>query len=313
MPTAYTAQIRKLRLPDQDDLKNASERCSADPRMLESIGRAVGQQVRIVRSDAPGFAALFTVKSANPAADSGAAARPSIVRTGQTGRERLGATDDVAAVVQAAVVDSPPRADEPVGVRFFEAARQEDARSYAVVIAPHGGDIERDTDEQATCTLEALIAAGVPVSSWVCRGSGDATKGAFDRWHITSTDLQPACFPLLASVMTRRFRCGVAFHGFDRKEDEADVYVGGGASLALKTAVARALNRLKLPIAVKISSPEDDPKFQGFSPENLINRLTANGLHLEQSAGARREFHSAIARAVAAVFVARRRRLPTSR
>ena len=59
MRTEYTAQIRKLRLPEQDELKNESERCSADPVMLESIDRALGQQVRIKRSDGSGFVALF--------------------------------------------------------------------------------------------------------------------------------------------------------------------------------------------------------------------------------------------------------------
>ena len=61
MLSEYTAQILKLRLPEQDELKNESERCSADPVMLESIGRALGQQVRVKRSDGSGFVALYTV------------------------------------------------------------------------------------------------------------------------------------------------------------------------------------------------------------------------------------------------------------
>ena len=113
MPTAYTAQIRKLRLPEQDELKNESERCSADPVMLESIGRSLGQQVRIKRSDGSGFVALYTVKEANPDADLSDPARANVVRTGQTGRERLGTDDEMAAIVQATVVDAPPQPGEP--------------------------------------------------------------------------------------------------------------------------------------------------------------------------------------------------------
>jgi len=41
---AYYARILKLRLPEQDSLKNAAERCSADPVSLTNIGRAVGQK-----------------------------------------------------------------------------------------------------------------------------------------------------------------------------------------------------------------------------------------------------------------------------
>ena len=75
MPTEYTAQILKLRLPEQEELKNESERCSADPTMLESIGRAIGQQVRITRSDSPNFVAVLygkTVQSRRRSGRSGA-------------------------------------------------------------------------------------------------------------------------------------------------------------------------------------------------------------------------------------------------
>jgi hypothetical protein len=77
----------------------------------------------------------------------------------------------------------------------------------------------------------------------MCKGFGDETKGASDRWHITSTDLHPASFPLLGSIMSRRFFYGVAFHGFARKEGEANIYIGGAAPPPLKETVQRSLNR----------------------------------------------------------------------
>ena len=51
---------------EQNALKNAPERCSADPGMLETISRAVGQQVRIERKDDSRFVALHTVSQVNP-------------------------------------------------------------------------------------------------------------------------------------------------------------------------------------------------------------------------------------------------------
>ena len=69
MPTEYNARILKLDLPEQEALKNDAERCSADPGMLQSIGRDVGHQVRITRADNPEFFALYTVAQANPPAD----------------------------------------------------------------------------------------------------------------------------------------------------------------------------------------------------------------------------------------------------
>jgi Poly-gamma-glutamate hydrolase len=226
----FEARILKLRLPEQDALKNAPERCSADPVMLESIGRCIGQQVRIRRRDDPRFAALFTAKQANP----DVRGRANVIRAGLTGRQRLGSAKEMPAIVQAQVVDPGP---QPDGVSFFEVAHDDGKQAYFIAIAPHGGDIEEHTDEQAADAVRELTTAGFQASLWFCKGDGDQAKGAFDRWHITSTDIHPACFPLLQRLMSRTFCYGVAFHGFQRKEDESDVYIGGAASQSLKIVI----------------------------------------------------------------------------
>src|SRR5262249_6708029 len=149
--------------------------------------------------------------------------RTDVVRTGEAGRERLWTTADIQAIVQAKIGDAAPQPGEPEVARFFKLAHDDGKQSYFIAIAPHGGEIERHTDEQAVEAVRQLCAAGLPGSSWLCKGYGDPAKGAFDRWHITSTDLNPACFPLLQALMSRRFCCGIAFHGFNRAEGEADV------------------------------------------------------------------------------------------
>ena len=306
MPTEYTAEIFQLQLPEQNELKNQSERCSADPTMLKTIGRAIGQQVRIIRRDSPNFVAVYTVKQPNPDDDLGDPERANVVRTGQSGRERLGKTGEMAAIVQAKVVDEAPQAGR---ASFFELFDDDGQQTYFIAIAPHGGGIEPHTDQQPQDVFTELKAASFSASFWLCKGDGDRDMGAFDRWHITSEDIQPACFPLLQPLASRTFYYGVAFHGFDRQEDDADVYVGGGASLPLKKVVEKALNDLNLPIEVKISTCDDKPKFQGFSPENIINRLATRGIQLEQSRQTREQFGQQIALAVAKVFASRRRLL----
>src|SRR5262245_24770162 len=300
-PTAYDARVLKLRLPEQNELKNESERCSADLTRLESIGRALGQQVRIKRKDDVRFVALYTVKQANPDAGQSSA---DVVRAGKTSRARLGTTATIDATVQAQIVDIAPEPDAPDDARFFEVTKHCGEQTYFIAIAPHGGQIEPRTDEQAVEAAEELIADDFPASWWICKGFGDASKGAHDRWHITSTDIQPACFPKLRAISSRRFCDGVAFHGFQRRKNDADLYIGGAAPRPLKRAIKRLLNDLALPIEVKISTNEDSPKFQGFSPENLINRLATRGIHLEQSFEARK-FYREIARAVARAFRSR--------
>jgi hypothetical protein len=142
---------------------------------------------------------------------------------------------------------------------------------------------------------------GYPATSWFCKGFGDDLQGAFDRWHITSTDLNPECLPLLKGIATRKFCHGVAFHGFAKQADDADLYIGGGASDPLKGAILCELEAANLSLQIRIATEDDDPKFQGRKPENLINRLAAQGIHIEQSAEAR-EFSERIAKAIATVY-----------
>src|SRR5262245_21953228 len=248
--THYDARILKLRLPEQDSLKNEAEHCSADSAALAAIGRAVGQQVRITRTDDAHFVAVYTVSEANPDAPRGA----DVVRTGQAGRERLGTDTELEATIAAQVLDLPPLPGEPPGVRFFELAEDGVDDTYFVAIAPHGGLIEPHTDEQAAAGASHVRTSGFTASLWLCKGFGDGFKGASDRFHITSEDLHPRSFPSLGSLLSRRFSYGVAFHGFAQQEGEADIYIGGAASSRLKRAVARALDRLRLPLNVKIST-----------------------------------------------------------
>ena len=112
---------------------------------------------------------------------------------------------------------------------------------------------------------------------------------------------------MLRTLITRKFLYGVAFHGFLKKEDgEADVYIGGGAAEYLKKAIKNALEALSLPIKVKIATTTDNPKFQGCSLDNIINRLAAQGIHIEQSARAR-EYSKDIAKAIVTVYRSTRR------
>ena len=139
MQTEYAARILKLRLPEQNELKNAPERCSADPVKLETIGRSIGEQVRIKRKDDSRFVALYTVKQANPTTTwrSEASQR----RSRRTRRAGSGWAPmlTLQATVQARVVDAPPQPGEPDGARFFEMADDDGKQPYFIAIAPHGG------------------------------------------------------------------------------------------------------------------------------------------------------------------------------
>jgi hypothetical protein len=193
------------------------------------------------------------------------------------------------------VFDAP---GESTGVKFVELAEDAGHQSYFAVIAPHGGKIEEHTDEQVAAVFTQLRTAGFSASTWACKGFGDATKGASDRWHITSDDIHPASFPLLGSLMSRRFFYGVAFHGFMQHGEEADLYIGGAAPPRLKAAVLQDVSGSPGSFAQRQDQhSRGQPEIPGLPPGER-----------DQSARAR-VFHKEIANAVGSVFASPWRRL----
>jgi phage replication-related protein YjqB (UPF0714/DUF867 family) len=300
-------QVRKSF--NQEDLRTHPEHCSADGRALSAVGITGCQQVRVKRTDNENEYALYTVSEVRIEDTDDIV----IVRMGQLGRRRLGTdvefADEFDAEFDSQVVH-PTMSDQDAEEKgeFVERLQDQCAHSGLIVIAPHGGLIEKRTDDQAQHVASCL--ADKPVSVWLCKGYHPG--GAFDAWHITSVDLHPGSFPLLNSVFSRRFTDAVAFHGFkpdDEGHTDTDVLVGGGmASSDLKVQIASEINRVAgSSISVRVAGEEEH--LDGDDPRNIVNRLTvggANGVQIEQSASARDDAHWAvIAEAVATVYRAR--------
>jgi phage replication-related protein YjqB (UPF0714/DUF867 family) len=123
-------------------------------------------------------------------------------------------------------------------------------------------------------------------------------------WHITSTDIHEASFPLLNSVISRGFTYAVAFHGFDDPEIPYDILVGGCAPDPLKEKLKSAIEDVVgSDFTVHITKPGEH--FGGDDERNIVNRLTAggaNGVQIEQKNGPREKCWRRIASAVANVF-----------
>ena len=158
------------------------------------------------------------------------------------------------------------------------------------VIAPHGGSIEDETDEQAD-----LVASdpSVGADSWICRAPAGA---AFRRWHITSDDLSEASFPGLRALLGVRHEFAVSFHGFGAIGD-LDVIVGGLVDDDVKCRVREELQRrltavLPRPAKVLLATSSHDPH-PGLLPGNVVNRLARQGgLQIEQASALRRVPHA---------------------
>jgi phage replication-related protein YjqB (UPF0714/DUF867 family) len=286
MATAPTS-VRKA-IDTQEDLKGRREHCAPSARSLASLGSGPGQQVRIHRNDE---LALYTVsellhETTDP-----------VVRMGLGARRRLQSDGEFEGLLDTKVVD-PDLSDTNAreAGELVERLCDDGAQAHLIAIAPHGGDIEEHTDEQAERVAERL---GPPLcSAWRCKGWRPG-GGALDRWHITSTDINPVCFPLLNSVMSRRFAHAVAFHGFN---DEPGVLIGGTAPADLKERLAQAIRQV-LPAGLEVRVARPNERFGGDDPSNIVNRLSpCGGVQIEQGISPRRDHGRDIADAVADVL-----------
>ncbi len=279
MPHA-SISIRRSR-PDQGDLRRQGEHASVLPDLLQPLGLDVGRQA-IIRRDNATFA-LYTLT------DAVSELSVNTVRMGFDGRGRLDGAEEeqFRGILDSAAVD--PAASEQEarnGQKLLELLDDDDHHRDLLVIAPHGGQIEPRTDDQAEHVRNLL--ADVGVSCWRCKGwKPDGGAGA--RWHITSTDISTASFPRLATVAARGFRHAVSFHGFT-EEGRPDILIGGAAPDPLKR-VMRAVIAFAVAgtgLSVEIASIGDP--LDGADEANIVNRLTTdqhNGIQIEQQPQAR--------------------------
>jgi phage replication-related protein YjqB (UPF0714/DUF867 family) len=283
----YLASVKKV-FSSQLTLLGKPEHCSADPEKLAAIGRAFGQQIRVKRND--NQYALYTVSEVRRE-------RPNtIVRMAQVARQRLGASQEFSATVSSQVPHPTyTDAEAEANSEFVERLADDGAHTGLIVIAPHGGKIEKYTDKQAERVAASLAARGV--SSWRCKGWKDG-GGASERWHITSVDIHEASFPLLGQVIARGFAYSVAFHGFA----ELDILIGGQAPTTLKEEVKCAIQDAVDGSGITVRIAGASEAYGGDDPRNIVNRLSGNGIQIEQSFEARLGYWGQIADAVASVY-----------
>ena len=275
------------------------EHCSAHHSQINTIGRNKGQQVRIERYAPDGVTpedyALYTVVDLHNE-------DPDIVFLGfrepesekHDLRDRLGLSGATAfrGKINSQVTDPTDDGE------FVERLTDNGRHIGLIAIAPHGGDIERHTDEQSDRVGKQL--ASKCVSVWLCKGFKQG-GGAFDRWHITSTDISEESFPKLKTVIGRHFEYAVAFHGWS----EDSICIGGSAPPALKLEIKTAVEGAVSGSGIVVATSEEGTcpgAFNGDDPENIVNRLGAIGIQLEQSKEARERFGIQIADAVADVL-----------
>ncbi|KIG17646.1 hypothetical protein DB30_02921 [Enhygromyxa salina] len=273
----------------EQPILNRQEHISIDDALTQYL--SLGDQCRVERSN--GNVALYTVGEVRNESSS------KRIRMGMAARSRLGTTNTFSAKLYTAVVaEGLSDAQAQAQSEFVERRVDDGVHTGLVVIAPHGGFIEPRTDNQAEFMRSLL--AGKGVSSWVCKGY-KLGGGAYDQWHITSTDLSRSSFPGLDAIADRGFDYAVSFHGLSQEL----VIVGGGGPQQLKAAVRDAIANVLAGTGIEVTIAQPGDQYAGDSPDNVVNWLTGwgtGGIQIEQSLRARQEHWQDIATAVAQVF-----------
>lgn len=173
-----------------------------------------------------------------------------------------------------------PYAEAEDSSEFIENLADNGHNHRLVIIAPHGGNIEKYTDEQAEHIGRKL--SSEYVSEWICNGFHSER-----RWCIciTSTDICEESFPKLNTIIRRNFEYSVAFHGWDNDS----VCIGGtipkDARLQIKIAIEKTVRGHGI---IVIDSNDESgvlclEEFNGNDPKNIVNHLSTKGLQIEQS------------------------------
>jgi phage replication-related protein YjqB (UPF0714/DUF867 family) len=293
MPDTF-AGLAYYAMSSQELLMGYPERCSVDPDKLDDIGVSVGTQIRITH-DGNGNKGLATVAEARNEN------QEKKVRMCKDGRRRWvadGSTFNCTVdknCLRSDLSDVELASQDEYGERLQETST---THTKLCICAPHGGYIERWTDEMSKRMYSYLSGQSKDASNWYAVGHG-GSEGAFKAWHITSTEISTFSFALLEQIATRGFDYVVSFHGYG----EDTIAVGGGAGATLKQSVADAIQNAvgdAYEVEVVTSGP-----YAGVSEDNFVNWLCGaggEGVQIELPYSARQDYWQSIADAVASVY-----------
>jgi phage replication-related protein YjqB (UPF0714/DUF867 family) len=282
---------------DPDDRLHP-EHCKAKLKQIQDIGRHRHEQVRIefTTTNDVTTSAIYTVSVFHQ--DEGSVILGHKIPNLNC---KLNAKNECKGVVKAQImiegVDDTKAEELGELVEYLSPNSQ---NRKLVVIAPHGGEIEPGTDKQAEYVGNNLPSDRI--SLWICKGfSSPGVSDAYERWHITATEISERSFPKLKTIFEPKFEYSIAFHGWT----EDSICVGGNAESADSGLIGEIKDAIKSKlqgsnIRVETNCPGG---FNGDDPCNIVNRLGLNGIQIEQCERARDATHrDLIAQAVVDVI-----------
>jgi len=249
---------------------HSAPKCTS-PRQVD-INQAVADDLNLVTGQQVALTHLETGCTAAYEVATLYETETSPLRMNDDGRARIGLTEPASIAVRTTVPHpdlSPTQAwryDE-----LTETVWQDPPADSVLLLAPHGGDIEANTDETAVWCHKHLPEA-ISSTVYMVQGFGD---DAFDHWHISSTDMALASYPKLQALDAQRggYPYAVAFH----IHTDADVIVGGRLPAIDRDRIAARL-REAFCTEANYTLPGDvvtnADHHMARSKTNVVNRLT---------------------------------------
>lgn len=145
-----------------------------------------------------------------------------------------------------------------------------------LLLAPHGGQVEPNTDVQATLLAERLEDSSV----WGTRGIVDGGfNEAFDRWHTDGQTHSLDQFPLyMNETESSDYEIAVSFHAMGGD----GIIVGGRISKDIGESIVSELEDHFPDENIRFA--EEKSARSGRNPDNFVNSSGADCcIHLEQS------------------------------
>lgn len=283
----------------------AREHCKAKLKQIQDIGRHRHEQVRIeFETTNHGMtSAIFTVSVFHPDTDS-VILGPNIDEYLQDCK--LTSENTCKGKVKAQImIEGLSEEDAKHKGELIEILTPPNSQNRKlIVIAPHGGNIEPRTDEQARYVRMNLPSERV--TTWICKGFNypDATVelDAHKRWHITATEISERSFPQLRTIIEPKFEYAIAFHGMN-----ANFICVGGSAESIDAGLVEEIkdaikNALPQGSNIDVVATACGGGFSGDDPCNIVNRLGVKGIQIEQGLDIRDAHWKEIAQAVVDVI-----------
>ncbi len=279
-----------------------AEDCSIHVNLAETLGRTPGEQIRLWPINHPERGSAYTIQTRHHT-EYGAEDTRVGNETVEHGDEIVLAQSELDRIAGGESFVAQVTAVVPQQVSYTEAWKRDGiceivwdtGQRQLLVCAPHAGDIEANTGRIAGAVRKRLGAKRA--SAWSIHGFG---RDAFDRWHITTNDMNPVSYPGLNDLSDRGFQAAVSLHIWTGDE----VLVGGLAPrdqrITLANQIQTAIDDTR-PVVVD----HTEGKYMATTEDNVVNWITADqrsGIQVEFPPFVVNRYWGRLSKAIATVY-----------